>query len=39
VVVENEVDDAEHHDGQDDAGGRSVDDLFAFRQLTACPHE
>jgi len=33
VVVEDEVDDAEYHDGNDKAGCRPVDDPFPSRQL------
>ena len=33
MVVEDEVDDAEHHDGTDNAGCRPVDDLFPVCQL------
>ena len=38
MVVEDEVDDAEHHHGHDDAGRRPVDDSFSSREREGwCP--
>src|SRR5438105_1255041 len=40
MVVEDEVEDAEHHHGEDDACRRALDDRFSFGQrVSRCGHE